>query len=80
MVKPIDSSKSKGISKVEKVEGFEEAYKIALDNSRGKKFEKFIVQDHDHKILNQRGEKNENRNNAAIFLSLHWILATDKCS
>ena len=37
MVKPIDSSESKGISKVEKVEGFEEAYKIALDNSRGKK-------------------------------------------
>ena len=37
MVKPIDSSESKGISKVEKVEGFEEAYKIAFDNSRGKK-------------------------------------------
>ena len=37
MVKPIDSSGSKGVSKVEKVEDFEEAYKIALDNSRGKK-------------------------------------------
>ena len=48
MVKPVDSSGSKGVSKVEKLEDFEEAYKIALDNSRGKNIivEEFIVQDH----------------------------------
>lgn len=52
MVKPIDSSGSKGVSKVEKIEGFEEAYKIALDNSRGKNIivEEFIVQDHPYMI------------------------------
>lgn len=52
MVKPIDSSGSKGVSKVEKVEDFEEAYKIALDNSRGKNIivEEFIEQDHDYMI------------------------------
>lgn len=52
MVKPIDSSGSKGVSKVEKVEDFEEAYKIALDNSRGKNIivEEFILQDHPYMI------------------------------
>lgn len=52
MVKPIDSSGSKGVSKVEKLEDFEEAYKIALDNSRGKSIivEEFIVQDHEFMI------------------------------
>ena len=52
MVKPIDSSGSKGVSKAEKVEDFEEAYKIALDNSRGKNIivEEFIEQDHDYMI------------------------------
>jgi len=52
MVKPIDSSGSKGVSKVEKIEGFEDAYKIALDNSRGKNIivEEFIVQDHPYMI------------------------------
>ena len=52
MVKPIDSSGSKGVSKVEKVEDFEEAYKIALDNSRGKNIivEEFIEQDHPYMI------------------------------
>lgn len=52
MVKPIDSSGSKGVSKVEKIEDFEEAYKIALDNSRGKNIivEEFIVQDHEFMI------------------------------
>ena len=52
MVKPIDSSGSKGVSKVEKVEDFEEAYKIALDNSRGKNIivEEVIEQDHPYMI------------------------------
>ncbi|WFF74412.1 ATP-grasp domain-containing protein [Proteiniclasticum sp. QWL-01] len=52
MVKPIDSSGSKGVSKVEKLEDFEEAYKIALDNSRDKNIivEEFIVQDHEFMI------------------------------
>ena len=52
MVKPIDSSESKGISKVEKVEGFEEAYKIASENSRSKNIiiEEFIVQDHEFMV------------------------------
>jgi biotin carboxylase len=52
MVKPIDSSGSKGVSKVEKIEDFEDAYRIALDNSRGKNIivEEFIVQDHEFMI------------------------------
>lgn len=52
MVKPIDSSGSKGVSKVEKVDDFVEAYKIALDNSRGKNIivEEFIEQDHPYMI------------------------------
>lgn len=52
MVKPIDSSGSKGVSKVEKIEYFEDAYRIAQDNSRGKKIivEEFIVQDHEFMI------------------------------
>lgn len=52
MVKPIDSSGSKGVSKVEKLEDFEKAYKIALDNSRGKNIiiEEFIEQDHEYMI------------------------------
>lgn len=52
MVKPIDSSGSKGVRKVETIEDFEEAYGIALDNSRGKKIivEEFIEQDHPYMI------------------------------
>lgn len=48
MVKPVDSSGSKGVSKVTITEEFEVAYKLALDNSRGEKIivEEFIVQDH----------------------------------
>ncbi|ERP30811.1 ATP-grasp domain-containing protein [Chitinivibrio alkaliphilus] len=52
MVKPIDSSGSKGVVKVDKIEDFEDACKIAIDNSRSKKIivEEFIVQDHDFMI------------------------------
>lgn len=52
MVKPVDSSGSKGVSKVEKFEDFEEAYKRALSNSRGKNIiiEEFIVKDHPYMI------------------------------
>lgn len=52
MVKPIDSSGSKGVSKVEKAEDFEEAYLTALDNSRRQNtiVEEFIVQDHPYMI------------------------------
>lgn len=52
MVKPVDSSGSKGVIKVEKIEDFEKAYKIALDNSRSKNIivEEFIVQDHPYMI------------------------------
>lgn len=52
MVKPIDSSGSKGVSKVESIEQFEGAYKRALENSRGKNIiiEEFIVQEHPYMI------------------------------
>lgn len=52
MIKPIDSSGSKGVSKAEKVEDFEEAYGTALNNSRGKNIivEEFIEQDHEYMI------------------------------
>lgn len=52
MVKPIDSSGSKGVSKVENIEDFEEAYKIALENSRSNNIiiEEFIVQDHEFMV------------------------------
>lgn len=52
MVKPIDSSGSKGVSKVKKIEEFEKAFKVALDNSRSKNVivEEFIVQDHPYMI------------------------------
>lgn len=52
MVKPIDSSGSKGVSKVNNIEDFEEAYKRALDSSRGKSIivEEFIIQDHKYMI------------------------------
>lgn len=52
MVKPVDSSGSKGVSKVDKLEDFVDAYNIALDNSRGKNIivEEFIVQDHEFMI------------------------------
>ena len=52
MVKPVDSSGSKGVSKIEKIEDFEDAYKIALENSRGKNIivEEFIVKDHSYMI------------------------------
>jgi len=52
MVKPIDSSGSKGVSKVKHINDFDEAYKRALDNSREKNIivEEFIVQDHPYMI------------------------------
>ena len=52
MVKPIDSSGSKGVNKVEKIEDFNDAYNRALENSRGKRIicEEFIVQDHPYMI------------------------------
>lgn len=52
MVKPIDSSGSKGVGKVEKTEDFEDAYNKAMENSRGKRIicEEFIVQDHPYMI------------------------------
>lgn len=52
MVKPIDSSGSKGVSKVEDIDQFEAAFNNAKDNSRGKKIiiEEFIVQDHEYMV------------------------------
>ena len=52
MVKPIDSSGSKGVSKVETIDDFEKAYKIACDNSKKQQVivEEFIFQDHPYMI------------------------------
>lgn len=52
MVKPVDSSGSKGVSKVNKIEDFDEAFSRALQNSRGKNIiiEEYIVQDHEYMI------------------------------
>lgn len=52
MVKPVDSSGSKGVSKIENIENLEEAFEIALEYSRGKNIivEEFIVQDHEFMI------------------------------
>lgn len=52
MVKPVDSSGSKGVSKVDKIEDLEDAFYRALDNSRGKNIiiEEFIMQDHPYMI------------------------------
>lgn len=52
MVKPIDSSGSKGVNKVDKVEDIEDAFVTALQNSRCKTIivEEFIVQDHPYMI------------------------------
>jgi biotin carboxylase len=52
MVKPIDSSGSKGVSKVEKIEDFEKAYQVALEHSRGKNIivEEFVEKDHPYMI------------------------------
>ncbi|EXJ23325.1 Phosphoribosylglycinamide synthetase, ATP-grasp (A) domain protein [Alkalibacterium sp. AK22] len=52
MVKPIDSSGSKGVSKVLKLEDFEQAFEIALEHSRSQHIivEEFIVQDHPYMI------------------------------
>lgn len=52
MVKPVDSSGSKGVSKVNVIEDFEKAFILALGNSREKNIivEEFIVQDHPYMI------------------------------
>jgi biotin carboxylase len=52
MVKPIDSSGSKGVKKVESLDEFEVAYKAAWDQSRGKHviIEEFITMDHKYMI------------------------------
>lgn len=52
MVKPIDSSGSKGVSMVEKPDDFAEMYKVAEDNSRSKVIivEEYIQQDHEYLI------------------------------
>lgn len=52
MAKPIDSSGSKGVCKVNCVEDFEDAYRIAIQNSKEKSviIEEFIVQDHSYMI------------------------------
>lgn len=52
MVKPVDSSGSKGVSKVEKIENFEDAYKRAESYSRGGRIivEEFIDRDHEFMV------------------------------
>ncbi len=52
MVKPTDSSGSKGVSRVDSKDELEKAVKTALDNSRSKSIlvEEFIVQDHPYMI------------------------------
>lgn len=52
MVKPVDSSGSKGVNKVESIVEFELALNLALDNSRSKNIivEEFITQDHPYMI------------------------------
>jgi biotin carboxylase len=52
MVKPIDSSGSKGVKKVESLDKLEEAFIIAWDQSRGKHviIEEFITMDHKYMI------------------------------
>ncbi len=52
MVKPIDSSGSKGVKKVESLDKLEVAYKAAWDQSRGKHIiiEEFITMDHKYMI------------------------------
>ena len=52
MVKPIDSSGSKGVSKVEHVDDLEHAFIRALENSRGRNIiiEEYIIQDHPYMI------------------------------
>lgn len=52
MIKPIDSSGSKGVSRIEKREDFKEAFENALDNSREKVVivEEFIKRSHNEMI------------------------------
>ena len=52
MIKPIDSSGSKGVSKVEHVDDLEYAFNRALENSRGRNviIEEYIIQDHPYMI------------------------------
>ncbi|MGL4875262.1 MAG: ATP-grasp domain-containing protein [Clostridium sp.] len=52
MIKPIDSSGSKGVSKAETLEMVEEKFKKAMSNSRGKVviIEEFIQRDHDYMV------------------------------
>jgi biotin carboxylase len=52
IVKPIDSSGSKGVSKIESLDDLEIAFKSALEQSRNKKviIEEFITRDHKYLI------------------------------
>jgi len=52
MVKPIDSSGSKGVSKVERIDDFDNAFMAALNHSRSKNIiiEEYIEQDHEYMI------------------------------
>ncbi|MEK5079747.1 ATP-grasp domain-containing protein [Solibacillus sp. FSL W7-1436] len=52
MVKPIDSSGSKGVSKIQNKSEFEKAFNLAINNSRIKKIilEEFIEKDHPYMI------------------------------
>ena len=52
MVKPVDSSGSKGVSKVEKDQDFDDAFNRALGHSRSKRIivEEFIVMDHEFMV------------------------------
>ena len=52
MIKPIDSSGSKGVSRIDKIDNFKEAFEHALDNSREKVVivEEFIKRSHNEMI------------------------------
>lgn len=52
MIKPIDSSGSKGVSKVLNIDDFENLFNYAMDNSRLKEIivEEFIEQDHSYMV------------------------------
>lgn len=52
MIKPIDSSGSKGVSKVNNIGGLKEKFDYAMNNSRGKIviIEEFIQRDHEYMV------------------------------
>ena len=52
MVKPVDSSGSKGVTKIESAGELKTAYETAMNQSRGKRvvIEEFITMDHDFMI------------------------------